>query len=114
MYMVSAIVTPFILPKWLEIRVLLITVCFILGCSLLLVGPVFEEMNLIVMIVGLFLVGTCLGILVIPIMPEMMTSTKIKFPESDLEHANSLLSGILNALNGFGQALGPLLGSVLY
>ena len=111
---VGAILTPYMLPKWLEIRVTLITVCFILGCSILLIGPAFEEMNLTVMLVGLFLSGFCFGILVIPLMAEMMLATKIKFIGSDLEHANSLLSGILNSMYAIGQALAPLLGSVLY
>ena len=30
------------------------------------------------------------------------------------EHTNSMLSGLFNGFYGFGQALGPLLGSYLY
>ena len=93
----GAILTPYMLPKWVEIRVTLITVCFVLGCSILFIGPVYEEKSLIVMMVGLFISGFCFGILTIPLMAEMMFATKIKFFESDLEHANSLLSGILTS-----------------
>jgi len=35
------------------------------------------------------------------------------YPNCDVEEASSLLSGLLNAAFGLGQALGPFLGAVL-
>ena len=113
MYLIVVMITPFAIPKWIEIRVTLIIGCILLGGSVLLVGPVHED-NLIVMIIGLFLTGALLAPIVIPNMNEMMNATKIAYPESDLEHANSLLSGILNGCFGIGQALGSLMGAALY
>jgi len=112
--MIGTLLTPYIIPKWVEIRVVLMTGAFCLGSSVLLVGPFFEEKNLAVMCVGLFISGSFLGPLMIPNMAEMMFATKISYPESDLEHANSLLSGILNCCYGAGGALGPLMGASLY
>ena len=42
-----------------------------------------------------------------------MNATKLAYPDCDLDHANSLLSGMLNCFFGFGQALGPLIGAFL-
>ena len=102
MYMIGTIITPFAIPKWIEIRVTLIIGSILLGGSILLVGPVYEDTNLVVMLVGLFLSGAFLGPIMIPNMAEMMIATKVKYPDSDLEHANSLLSGILNCCYGMG------------
>ena len=66
------------------------------------------------MLSGLFLTGGFMGPLMIPNMAEMMYSTKQAFPDCDMDHANSLLSGMLNASFGLGQSLGPILGSTLY
>ena len=44
---------------------------------------------------------------------EMMNATALKYPNCDLDHANSLLSGILNSCYGLGNAIGPLLGGLL-
>ena len=100
--MFGTILTPFCIPKWVEIRVTLMIGSILLGGSILLVGPVYEEINLIVMLVGLALSGLFLGPIMIPNMAEMMQSTQLKYPDSDLEHANSLLSGILNCCYGTG------------
>lgn len=82
--------------------------------STFLIGPAFEDKNLTVMLVGLVLTGSCMGPLAIPNMAEMMQATKLAYPDSDLDHANSLLSGMLNSSFGVGQAIGPLLGAALY
>ena len=102
MYLIVVMITPFAIPKWIEIRVTLIIGSILLGGSILLVGPVYEDTNLVVMLVGLFLSGAFLGPIMIPNMAEMMIATKVKYPDSDLEHANSLLSGILNCCYGMG------------
>lgn len=114
MYMVGTFMTPYAVPRWVEIRVTLIIGMIMLSLSMILVGPFFEEKNLTVMLIGLFLTGSFLGPTIIPNMAEMMFATKRAFPTSDLEHANSLLSGMLSCCYGAGQAAGPLLGSILY
>ena len=78
-----------------------------------LVGPFYGGLNLPVMLIGLSLTGISLGPLVIPNMAEMMNATALKYPNCDLDHANSLLSGILNSCYGLGNAIGPLLGGLL-
>ena len=102
MYMLTAIMTPFVIPKWVEIRVTLIFISLLMGFSLLLVSPVYEESNLVVMCLGLFLTGAFLGPIMIPNLQEMIFVVKAKYPENDLEHANSLLGGILNCNLGLG------------
>ena len=113
-YMLGTFLVPCILPKWVEHRVTLITSLFLLGISTALVGPPFGDTSMASMITGLALSGFLMGFLCIPNMPEMMQATRQAYPDSDLNHANSLLSGILNAGFGIGQAAGPLLGAFLY
>jgi len=111
--MLGTFLTPYIFPKWVEIRVTLITCGVFLGLSTFLIGPFYEEQNLTVMLVGLILTGCFMGPMGIPNMAEMMHVTRSTYPDCDLDHANSLLSGLLNCFLGAGQALGPLLGALL-
>ena len=102
--MFATFTTPYIIPRWVEHRVTLMTFLFLLGLSTFLIGPFFGGLNLPVMLIGLLLSGLCLGPLVIPNMIEMMNATAEKHPNCDMEHANSLLSGILNCCMGMGMA----------
>ena len=81
---------------------------------MLLVGPIYPDTNLAVMIVGLLLSGAFMAPLIVPNMAEMMHATKESYPESDLDHANSLLSGLFNWSLALGQAAGPLAGAAIY
>lgn len=112
-YMVGTLCASFV-PKWIEIRVTLITGSFLLGASLLLIGPAWGDKSLALMIVGLVLCGFHIGLVTIPNLAEMMFVVKQKYPTRDLEQANSLLSGIMNGFMGIGLAVGPLVGSSLY
>jgi len=47
-------------------------------------------------------------------MDEMMRASMKAWPNLDLEHTNSLLSGILSSAFGAGMALGPLLGAYFF
>ena len=114
MYMLGTIFSPYIFPKWMEIRVTLISCLIGLGASMLLVGPIYPDTNLAVMLVGLLLSGAFMGPLIIPNMAEMMHATKEAYPRCDLDHANSLLSGLFNCSMSLGQAAGPLAGSAIY
>ena len=94
--MIGTFLTPYLIPKWVETRVILITCLFWLGASVFLIGPFYEEKNLAVMLIGLSLAGMALGPLFVPNMAEMMHATFIVHPTCDEDHACSLLSGILN------------------
>lgn len=100
--MIFCIATPFIVPKWIEGRVEIITSLFFLGVLTLLIGPVFEDKNLVVMLIGLATSAIFYAPTIIPNMSEMMVSTRLHYPDHDLEHANSLLSGMLNSCFGVG------------
>ena len=114
MYMISTIATPFILPKWMEVRVWLMTSAFFLGVSLLFVGPVTSDKSLVTMCFGLFFTGCLLGPLIIPNMQEMIDAAVEAHPKCDLEHASSMIGGMLNSAYGAGGVIGPLVGSILY
>ena len=43
-----------------------------------------------------------------------MVATRKTYPNCELDYTNSLISGMLNGCYGFGQALGPIMGSVIY
>ena len=112
--MIFCIATPFIVPKWVEGRVEIITSLLFLGFLTLLIGPFYEDKNLVVMLIGLATSAIFYAPTIIPNMSEMMVSTRLHYPNYDLEHANSLLSGLLNSCFGVGQASGPLVGSFIY
>ena len=80
MYMIFSLVTAYGIPEWIEIRITLIVSSMLMGLSILLIGPVWTELNLTVMIIGLFMTGALLGPTLIPNMPEMMLSVKILYP----------------------------------
>lgn len=114
MYMTSTFLTPCVLPKWMEVRVWLIFAAIFLGISVTIVGPFFLDESLVVMCIGLFFTGSMLGPLIIPNMSEMIVAAQLTYPDSDHEHANSLIAGILTSSYGLGGASGPLIGTVLY
>ena len=111
--MFGTFTTPYIIPRWVEHRVTLMTFLFLLGLSTFLIGPFYGGMHFSVMLIGLITSGLCLGPLVIPNMIEMMNATQLRYPDCDMEHASSLLSGILNCCMGMGMALGPIMGGYL-
>ena len=73
-YMISTILTPYLQPKWLEVRVWLIIAAFFLGVSMCFVGPFFLEESLVCMCIALFVTGCLLGPLIIPNMAEMIVA----------------------------------------
>ena len=113
-YAAGTFLVPILIPKWVEYRVTLILSLLMLAVSTALIGPFIGGPDIVLMLIGLAFSGFFTGFLCIPNMPEMMEATAVMFPDSDLEHANDLLSGLLMAIFGVGQALGPLLGSFLY
>ena len=110
----GTILVPYLVPKWVEPRVTLISALFVLAFATALTGPFFTELNLTAMMIGLGMMGFFEGVLLIPNMEEMMRATKQAYPNCDLEHTNSLLSGLLSSAFGAGMAIGPLLGSFFF
>lgn len=113
-YMLTTLVTPYLLPNYVEKRVTMIMSLILLGLASFLCGPFYTELSFPVMLTGLLLQGAFMGPLVILNMAEMMAATEVAFPEADEEQASHLLSGMLCSSYGLGQALGPILGSALY
>ena len=101
-YAFSTILVPYIIPRWVEARITIITALFFLAFSTILLGPFFDELNMIAMLIGLALSGFAMGFTSIPNMPEMMKVTKQMHPMYDLDHANSFLSAMLNSLFSTG------------
>ena len=99
-YAMGTMLTPVLVPRWVEARVTMIISVVLVGLATGLINPFFEDSSLVSMCVGLALCGFFMGPLCIPNMPEMMVATREQYPDCDLEHANSLLSGMLMA--GFG------------
>ena len=114
LYILGTVAAPILIPKWVEIRITLITASLFLGLCYLLIGPVYEDVNLTVMLIGLTISGFMMGLQIIPNMAEMMYATKLKYPMCDLDYANSLLSGLFNCCFAIGQGMGPLIGSAIY
>lgn len=113
-YMITTLLTPYVLPNYFEKRVTIIMSLILLGLVTFLCGPFYTELSFPVMCTGLLLQGAFEGPLVILNMAEMMTATEIAFPEADEEQASNMLSGMLCSWYGLGQALGPILGSAIY
>jgi len=113
-YMLSTFAAPYIVPNWVPYRVTLILSLWMLGFSTLILAPFFEDKNLIALVSGLAFSGFFSGLLAIPNFPEMIEGLKEVHPDCDEDQANSLLSGMYNAIFGLGQVFGPLLGASLY
>ena len=102
MYMISTLLTPYLFPKWLEVRLVLIICSFIFGASILLIGPVYKGKSLYSMLAGLVISGFLMGPLCIVNMGEMIEATKQRYPKFEPKQTYSMLSGLLN----FSLAMG--------
>ena len=100
--MIGCILTPYIIPKWFEGRLLIIISVTMMGILTLLVGPAWEDKNMTVMLIGLASYSIFLAPTVIPNMSEMILATRLAYPDADLDHANNLLSGLLGFCCGIG------------
>ena len=70
--------------------------------------------NLDFIICGQAFSGIFVAFLIIPVLPEMITSANLKFYGKQKQRVNSLASGLFNASLGLGQTVGPVLSAVLY
>ena len=114
MYIIATLLTPYLFPKWLEVRLTIIFCSLILGLSVFLIGPAYSEEGFASMLSGLFISGFCIGPLTIVNMGEMMQATRQKHPKIDLDYTYSMLSGLFNFSLALGQVLGPIIGSLIY
>ena len=112
--MICCIPIPFVIPKWIEDRVTLITSLFCLGALTTLVGPFYKDKDFTVFMIGLVSSGIFYAPLIIPNMSEMLKGMRLAYPDADLDRGTSLLSGMMTASMGVGQASGPLIGSAIY
>ena len=93
------------MPEWISKRVTLITSSFLIGVFLFLVGPsqIFAiKESLPLLIIGLFLVSTCLAPMIIPALPEIVNVAKEKYPEFDTVSINHLSGALLSCFLGLG------------
>jgi len=98
----ATLLTPYIIPAWMERRVALILNLILLGVATAFIGPFYDDQNLSVMCIALVVTGFLLGPLIIMPLQEMMKSTKLAYPNCDFDHATNLLSGILSSSIGVG------------
>ena len=114
-YIVGTFMVPYIVPKWIEPRVTLLTASFLVGLATALVGPFYTEHSLVGMIVGLTCSGYIISFMMIPNMSEMMQAVKDEIPScAGSNRTNSMLSGMFSGFSGAGQAVGPLLSAYFY
>jgi hypothetical protein len=62
---------------------------------------------------GLALLGFGCGMIIIPIMPDMIEAVEEKHPEIEQNQLHNNISGLFIAFQGIGETSGPILGSVL-
>jgi MFS family permease len=63
-------------------------------------------------ILGLAIMGSGAGLIVIPVMPEMIDAIEEKYPGIDETVMHNMISGMFVAAQGVGETLGPVLGSI--
>jgi fucose permease len=110
---------PIILPlltKAFEKRATMMVGFFLLAISAFLVGPSkilgMPSESAPIMIVGLCIIGTGAAFTVIPVIPEMLDSTKDKYNGQQSEVSDKF-SAIFNIAGGIGQIVGPTSSGLL-
>ena len=94
---------PYIVPKWVEPRVTLLTSSFLIGFATALVGPFYTEQSLVGMIIGLATSGYIISFMIIPNISEMMLAVKEEIPRyAGSDYTNSMLSGLFSGFAGAG------------
>lgn len=87
----------------------------VMSVSMFLVGPSIL-LGLIdsptITLIGLCIMGFGCGMIIIPVLPDMIESTEEKYPGMDKDRLHNNISGLFIAAQGLGETLGPVLGSV--
>jgi MFS family permease len=52
------------------------------------------------------------GMIIIPVLPEMIESIEEKYPEMDENALHNIISGLFIAFQGVGETAGPMAGSL--
>lgn len=94
-------------------------ICFgyaVVSIGLFLIGPskllgLYNSPSLIIL--GLSFLGFGCGMIIIPVMPDMIESVEEKHPKIDETVLHNNISGLFIAFQGIGETSGPILGSVL-
>lgn len=81
---------------------------FLIGPSKVLGLPEFTSITLI----GLTICGLGCGMIIIPVLPDMIEATEDRHPGTDMDQLHNSISGLFIAAQGLGETLGPILGSV--
>lgn len=63
-------------------------------------------------VVGLAIMGFGCGMIIIPIMPDMIESVEERYPTIDEQELHNNISGLFIAFQGIGETSGPIMGSV--
>lgn len=64
-------------------------------------------------VIGLAIMGFGCGLIIIPIMPDMIEAAEENDPNIDETVLHNNISGLFIAFQGIGETAGPILGSVL-
>jgi len=88
----------------------------ILTLGLLFVGPskllgLYNSPAFIIL--GLAIMGFGCGLIIIPVMPEMIEAVEQAYPNIEQDELHNNISGLFIAFQGIGETAGPILGSVL-
>jgi len=87
----------------------------IISTAMFLVGPSeilgFKDLTQLTFI-GLCTMGLGCCMIIIPVLPDMIEATEEAYPGTDMDQLHNGISGLFIAAQGFGETLGPVLGSV--
>jgi MFS family permease len=87
----------------------------IISIAMFLIGPSqllgFNDITEITM-VGLVIMGLGCGMIIIPVLPDMIEASEERHPGTDMDQLHNGISGLFIAAQGLGETLGPVLGSV--
>jgi MFS family permease len=88
---------------------LIVTIAmFLIGPSKVLNLPEYTTITL----AGLTIFGLGCGMIIIPVLPDMIEATEQRHPGTDMDQLHNSISGLFIAAQGLGETLGPILGSI--
>ena len=88
--------------------------CFSISIFLLGTSPMLGIIdNPKTILTGLILLGFSAAMISIPLIPEVISSVEIQFPDLVGEDLNNFISGCFNSGMGVGEALGPIASGIL-
>ncbi len=87
----------------------------LLTMGMFLVGPskllgIYNSPSFIIL--GLAITGFGCGMVIIPVLPDMIEAAEERYPFLNEDELHNNISGVFIAAQGLGETLGPILGSV--